>query len=312
MYATCEEIECDPDPETNLPPLKKFKLEDQPLVRGFVDHFPPLSCEYNFSNLFCWQHVYNYSWFVYKDRLVVYDGVNQTAFMPLGPDLLPEDMAALSRHLILLGLKPDMGIVHKTYLDTHPDIEEFYILQEERDHAEYIYRVSSLVVLNGIKLHKKRNLISQFKRNYPDFSILPLKGAEIDAAWEFAWNQLQARKKPSQTLKDEFCAMENAFVHFDSLGLEGVVLKVNHQLVAFSLFSRLNRETYNIQFEKADLSFKGAAQVINQETARYLENKCLYVNREQDLGIKGLRKAKLSYEPERLIIPYSLKFKTAS
>lgn len=312
MYATCEQVENDPDPAENSPPLKRFKLEDQTLVRWFIDHFPPLSCEYNFSNLFCWQHVYKYSWFVYQDRLVVYDGVNQTAFMPLGLDLPPKEMAALSRHLIQLGLAPDLGIVHQTYLETHPDIEKFYILQEERDHAEYIYRVESLVALNGIKLHKKRNLISQFKRNYPDFSIHPLQGPEVDAAWEFARNQLQSRKKPSQNLKDEFCAMENAFVHFDHLGLGGVVLKVNNQLVAFSLFSRLNQDTYNIQFEKANLSFKGAAQVINQETARYLENKCTFVNREQDLGIKGLRKAKLSYEPERLIIPHSLKFKADS
>lgn len=312
MHTACEEIECDPDQSLDFQPPRRFKLGDQDLVRSFVDRFFPLSCEYNFSNLFCWQDVYDYSWFIFQGRLVVYDGVNHCAFMPLGPELQPPAMADLSRRLIRMGREPNIGIVQKTYLDTHPDIEKFYTPQEERDHAEYLYRVESLAELNGIKLHKKRNLISQFNRTYPDFSILPLKGTEIDAAWEFARNLLESRKKPPQNLIDEFCALEKAFVYFDDLGFEGLVLKVKDELVAFSLFSRLNGETYNVQFEKANLSFKGAAQVINQETARYLEGKCLYVNREQDLGIRGLRKAKLSYEPERLIIPYTLKFNADS
>ncbi|MCP4717866.1 MAG: DUF2156 domain-containing protein, partial [Desulfobacteraceae bacterium] len=207
-----------------------------------------------------------------------------------------------------MGFEPDISIFPGEYVDA-PGIEQFYTVLEERDNAEYIYRVDSLVELNGTKLHKKRNLISQFKRHNPDYSVTPLKGDDRNAARDFARHLLEAREKPSKDLEDEFKAIEKVFDYFDSLGFEGIGLWIKNRLVAFSVFSRLNHDTYNIQFEKSDMDFKGAAQVINQETAKYLQNKCVFVNREQDLGIKGLRQAKLSYGPERLIIPHTLKFK---
>ena len=80
------------------------------------------------------------------------------------------------------------------------------------------------------------------------------------------------------------------------------------KLTAFSIFSRLNDTTYNVQFEKADFRKKGAAQLINQETAKLLQDRCIYLNREQDLGVKGLRQAKMSYNPVRLNEFCTLKF----
>ena len=309
MHSMCQGIECNPDQTIIFPSSRRFRLRDQELVQTYMDYFPSLSCEYNFSNLFCWQEIYKYSWFLHKERLLIYDGINNIIFMPLGPDFTPDEFADLSRHMINMGQEPDFCIVPRGYIDKYPGIDQFYTIQEERDHAEYIYRVESLATLTGTKLHKKRNLISQFKRFYPDYSVEPLKGLQVQVAGEFARNLLEARETLSKDLRDEFQAMGKAFDNFESLGLEGIVLKANKKLVAFSVFSPLNHDTYNIQFEKSDIACKGAAQVINQETARYLRNKCLYVNREQDLGIKGLRQAKLSYEPEQLLIPYTLKFK---
>jgi len=135
-----------------------------------------------------------------------------------------------------------------------------------------------------------------------------LTGDDLSIALDFARHIVET--KPAKDLEDEFTAIERAFENFDRLGFEGIALWVKNRLVAFCVFSRLNHDTYNIQFEKSDIAFKGAAQVINQETTKYLRNKCVYLNREQDLGIKGLRQAKLSYEPERLIVPQTLIFKT--
>jgi hypothetical protein len=100
--------------------------------------------------------------------------------------------------------------------------------------------------------------------------------------------------------------MKIAFDRFDALGLAGVMVTVGKEPVAFSVFNRLTRNTCDILFEKANMAFKGAAQVINQETARYLKDKCHYLNREQDLGVPGLRQAKLSYVPSALMIPHTL------
>ena len=309
MKARCDQVECDPGQLITFPIPCRFKLEDQSLIRSYIDRFHPESCEFNFSNLFCWQEIYDYSWFIFKGRLVIYEGVNKCGFMPLGEAFLPDELKDLSHHLIGMGFEPDISIYPREYVDAYPDIERFYTIREERDHAEYIYRVDSLAELTGTKLHKKRNLISQFKRRNPDYSVRPLKADDLPIARDFARHIIETREKPSQDLEDEFKAIERAFDNFDSLGFEGIALWVNDRLVAFCVFSRLTHDTYNIQFEKSDLAFKGAAQVINQETAKFLQNKCVYVNREQDLGIKGLRQAKLSYEPERLIIPQTLIFK---
>ena len=309
MKARCDQVECDPGQLITFPIPCRFKLEDQSLIRSYIDLFPPESCEFNFSNLFCWQEIYDYSWFLFKGRLVIYDGVNKCGFMPLGEAFGPDDLKDLSHRLICMGFEPDISICPREYVDAYPDIERFYTIREERDHAEYIYRVDSLTELTGTKLHKKRNLISQFKRRNPDYSIRPLKADDFPIARDFARHIIETREKPSQDLEDEFKAIERAFDNFDSLGFEGIAIWVNDRLVAFCVFSRLTHDTYNIQFEKSDLAFNGAAQVINQETAKFLLNKCVYVNREQDLGIKGLRQAKLSYEPERLIVPHTLIFK---
>jgi len=310
MKARCDQVECDPGQLITFPIPCRFKLEDQSLIRSYIDRFHPESCEFNFSNLFCWQEIYDYSWFIFKGRLVIYEGVNKCGFMPLGEAFLPDELKDLSHHLICMGFEPDISIYPREYVDAYPDIERFYTIREERDHAEYIYRVDSLAELTGTKLHKKRNLISQFKRRNPDYSVRPLKADDLPIARDFARHIIETREKPSQDLEDEFKAIEQAFDNFDSLGFEGIALWVNERLVAFCVFSRLTHDTYNIQFEKSDLAFKGAAQVINQETAKFLQNNCVYLNREQDLGIKGLRQAKLSYEPERIIVPHTLIFKS--
>ncbi|MCK5096730.1 MAG: DUF2156 domain-containing protein [Desulfobacteraceae bacterium] len=292
--------------------FNEFVLKDIKIIQQFVDTFKPLSCEYNFSNLFCWQNPAKLSWTLYQNRLLVYDNIDQCAFMPLGEKLPPKELAELSKDLQNIGLKPDFSIVSKDYIKGFPEIENYYTIKEEPDYAEYIYDVNSLCDLKGKKLSKKRNLISQFKRLYPDFEVHMLKDEYKYKARRLAQELMKKRKKSSKTLDQEFCAIETSFDHFDQLGLDGLVVMVGEKMVAFSVFSELNHLTYDIQFEKSDMDFKGAAQVINQETAKFLKDRCQYLNREQDLGIKGLRQAKMSYDPVELITPYSLTFTPAN
>jgi hypothetical protein len=292
-----------------FPTAGRFELADRQMVQIYIDKYAPESCEYNFANLFCWQEIYNYSWRLFKGRLVIYDGVNQCAFMPLGEPLPPAELAELGRELMRDGLVPDIGLVQKEYLDAYPRCEQYFSIHSERDYAEYIYDVDQLYHLNTPKLHKKKNLISQFERTYPEYRIMMMTPEKLIQARAMARHQMEVQKPVPAGLADEFEAMEKAFSYFDDLGLEGLALMVGNQLAAFSIFSRLNADTYNVQFEKSDFEFKGAAQVINQQTALYLRDRCRYINREQDLGIKGLRQAKKSYEPETILIPHTLQLK---
>lgn len=294
--------------QSEIMEFHSFTLNDQKLFKTHVDIFKPLSCEYNFSNLFVWQDAYRLSWTMYRNRILIYDGVSKCAFMPMGADLDPEELAALSLKLQHTGFTPDFSLVTPGYIEKYLDIEKYYIIKEERDNSEYIYEVKSLCELKGKKLHKKRNLISQFKRAYPDFEVHKLEGEYRHKAIELAQKLMKKQKGESITLDHEALAIKTAFDHFDELGLCGLGIMVRNRMAAFCIFSRLSSLTYDINFEKSDTHFKGAAQVINQETAKYLGGKCQYLNREQDLGIKGLRQAKMSYDPLHLITPYSLIF----
>jgi len=291
-----------------FPRLNRFALKDRERFQTYIDRFSPVFCEYNFSNLYAWQDVYKMGWTVYQERLLIYDGVSQAVFMPLGHEFYPEELVVFSLNLKAAGFTPDISLVTPDYLKKFPDVENYYTIREERDYAEYIYDVEDLRDLNGIKLHKKRNLISQFKRYHPDFEVHLLKGKYQHKSLDLAKKLLKRKKRKLIALDQEFCALTTAFDHFEQLGLEGLVVTIGENVVAFSVFSRLNPFTYDIQFEKSDMDYKGAAQLINQETARYLVDKCHYLNREQDLGIKGLRQAKMSYDPEQLITPRTLIF----
>ncbi|MCD4721921.1 MAG: phosphatidylglycerol lysyltransferase domain-containing protein [Desulfobacula sp.] len=291
-----------------FPEFNPFVLKDQELIQIYIDTFKPFSCEYNFSNLYAWQDAYKLSWTLYQERLLVYDEISQCAFMPLGKDFCPEELVILSLNMKNAGLTPEFSLVASGYLKKFSEIENYFIIKEEPDYAEYIYDVDKLCELTGKKLHKKRNLISQFKRTYPDFKVHPLKGEARHKALGLAQSLMFRGKRRSHTLDQEFGAMEISFDSFDQLGLEGLAITVGNKVVAFSVFSQLNHSTYDIQFEKSDMDFKGSAQVINHETAKFLKNKCQYLNREQDLGIKGLRQAKMSYDPEKLITMYRLIF----
>lgn len=293
-------------PKTQFPKFNRFELKDKALVQAYVKRFNPDSCEYNFSNLFAWQEAYDLCFTLYQGRLLIYDGISRCIFMPLGNDLFPEELVVLALQLKGLGIEPSFGLVTSEYLKKYPDLEAYFMVKEERDYAEYLYEVKSLCDLTGEKLHKKKNLISQFKRSYPDYQVHEIKGELKTKCFLFAKALLNSHEKVSKDLVDELSAIETSFRYFDELGLEGLALTVEGRLVAFSVFSRLNESTYDIQFEKSDAGFKGAAQVINHETAQYLQDVCRYVNREQDLGIRGLRQAKLSYEPVKLITSHSL------
>jgi uncharacterized protein len=293
---------------TEIPKFKAITLQDRQSITSYVEKFKPFSCEYNFANLFAWKSTYGFSYAHYQGRLLIYDKLNQCFFMPLGEHMTPEELASLSLNLKHKGYTPKFGLFTIEYINQYPDIKNHFIISPERDYAEYIYEVQSLCELSGDKLHKKKNLIAQFKRNYPDYKVHRLSEHFRTGCLKLARSFLNKQNPPSHDLIREITALEISFHYYDELGLEGRVLAVNDKIVAFSVFSRLNSLIYDVQFEKSSFEFKGAAQVINHETAKALRPVCEFVNREQDLGLKGLRQAKMSYAPTKLLIPHTLEY----
>jgi hypothetical protein len=296
------------DEKPELSDFNSIYINDKKLIQSYSDKFQPLSCEYSFANIYCWQEPYNNSWSIYKGRLVIYDGVNQCSFLPLGDEMTPEELVLFSLDMKKNGMGTDIGVVPSQYIEKYPEIEQFYTITDERDSAEYIYSVDALCDLKGTRLHKKKNLISQFHRKYPNYSVKLMSNRYKKKVRFLADEIFNGHERFLHGIENEHIALMKAIDDFEDIGLEGMVLILEDDLVAFSIFSPLNHDTYDIHFEKSCHKFKGAAQVINQETAKYLRGKCQFLNREQDLGIQGLRQAKMSYEPENLLTVHTLIF----
>jgi len=291
-----------------FPDFKIFSLTDRHLIQGFLDQYEPVSCEYSFFNNFCWQKEYDLCFSLYKERLLILDKRDNYFLMPVGKPLASKVLAELSQSMKGLGKACDIAVVPYEYLMENPEVNKYYSVAPQKNSDEYIYSVKKLAELMGKKLQKKRNLISQFKRKYPAFGVKRIQGDLINKSLELAQNNLSTNKGSVKSLQMEYAALKQALDIIESSQMDGLAITLDGKPVAFSIFSRLTPSSYDIHFEKSDLSFKGAAQVINHETAKYLKDKCEFVNREQDLGIKGLRQAKLSWDPHLVFKPYLLTF----
>jgi len=289
-----------------FPEFKCIELEDREILSGFAHTYGLTSCEYSFANLYSWKDVHQRSWSLYKGHLLILDISNDDLFFPAGQEINPDHLLYLSKELQSHGMSGNVTLVPHAYIRRHPDLETYYRIEEQRDAADYIYAVEKLAALKGRKLQKKKNLIAQFKRANPDYRVVPITGKIITACWKLAQDLLARNLQISRSIREEHTAMGRALAEFADVGFAGLALLVAEKPIAFSVFSPLNRDMYDVHFEKADPTFKGAAQVINHATAMHLTPLCRFLNREQDLGIAGLRQAKRSYDPTRIEVPYKL------
>ena len=176
----------------------------------------------------------------------------------------------------------------------------------DRDSYDYVYAIDDLADLKGKKYQKKRNHYNRFRDNYPNCTIEPITGENLPQVKQMLedWYAQRQESDPSGDYHMEQAAIYKALRHYDQLGLEGIVLINEDRILAMTIGSRLSGDTFDIHFEKARAEADTAYTVINCEFARYLRAKypeIQFLNREDDLGLEGLRKAKLSYYPHHLV-----------
>lgn len=176
-----------------------------------------------------------------------------------------------------------------------------------RDDSDYIYSVERLTSLAGKKLHSKRNHIARFADN-PDWVYEDITAQNISECWDMnqAWCKLYSCIE-DESLNHEACAVKRAFKHFFELGLKGGMLRVGGKVVAYTMGEPLSTDTYVMHIEKAFPEVQGAYPMINKQFLLYNCQDFTYVNREEDLGDDGLRKAKTSYYPDILLEKYTAK-----
>jgi len=163
-----------------------------------------------------------------------------------------------------------------------------------------------LIELKGRKYHRKRNHIKQFQEKY-SFQYIPLAPEWIPQCLQLQTEWCDLRDcEASPGLLNESLAIKEAFTHFEELGVKGGAILINGKVEAFTLGDPLNPETIVIHIEKANPAYEGLYPTINQAFLEHQGSGYTYVNREQDLGEEGLRKAKESYFPHHLVNKYTI------
>ena len=183
----------------------------------------------------------------------------------------------------------------------------------DRDTFDYIYDINDLADLKGRRYQSKRNHLNRFRQNHPDCIARSMTADDLPAVRAMVedWFAQRMEADPTQDFHLERLALDRAFANMDYLGLEGFVLEEDGQILAMTMGSRLSGDTFDIHFEKARLDIDGAYPAINNAFARYLREKypeIKWLDREDDMGLEGLRKAKLSYHPARLLEKHWARF----
>ncbi len=279
--------------------------ENKALYGRYLMNCGERGCEYNFANLFLWGrqkatlHNGNLAFFCQFNRRSVY-------LFPLGEDLKPTIDAIISD-------AHKRGIPCRLTSLTQEDIDKLetwypgqFYFQPDRDSYDYIYSIDALADLAGKKLQKKRNHCNRFCLRHPQCAVAPItdENTEEVLAMLDTWYARKKAADPTASFRLEQTAITKALRCRKELGIEGLVLICKGHIIAMTLGSFLSEETFDVQFEKALEGYDGAYAAINREFARFLREKypnLKWLNREDDLGIEGLRKAKLSYCPDRLV-----------
>ena len=283
----------------HFPDFKPVSLEDGPLIRDFLARFPSEACEMTFPNIYIWKDSEHPRWTLLNGSLciLVEPDFEPPYFLPpVGGDRVPETVAACLRRA------PRRSRVPEEFIKRHG---AGFKVEEDPDNFDYIYRVEDLVELKGKKYDGKRNRVKKFESSFRhEYVPLDLKDTPECVRLLQIW--FEEKQNGDPYLKAEKVAIDQALASFELLGLKGGVVKVDGRVEAFSLGMRLTDDTAVIQIEIANSSLVGLAQWVNREFVRREWSAFTFINREQDMGVEGLRKAKLSYQPARLLKKFNL------
>ncbi len=263
-------------------------------------------CEFTFANLYMWgqQNIARL-----HGHLVLFShfGEHKVYPWPLGKgdkkaviDSIMADAEARGIPCCISGLcKTAVNILEELYPGR-------FTFSCDDGFFDYVYDINDLAELKGKKYHGKRNHLNRFREAYPDYRVEEINEKNLPLVKSMAeeWYRERLENDLNGDFDMEHVALDKALKNYKALGMEGLILMNGDDIMAFTMGSRLSDDTFDVHFEKADGKIQGAYTAINCEFARYIRDKypeIRYLDREEDMGIEGLRKAKRSYYPHHQV-----------
>ncbi|MBP3460108.1 MAG: DUF2156 domain-containing protein [Lachnospiraceae bacterium] len=279
---------------------KEIKEEDEELFQEFYEKEQSRSCEHSFANNLLWSPFYGTKYCIIDGSLVFKSGREEiTVSFPIGRT---NTKRVVDKLISYFEEKEQPFCMHLVTPEQFERLEQMYPgrfqIRYERDAADYVYESEKLISLAGKKLHGKRNHINNFIKNYPDYQYerITEKNKEECLAMAQEWRvQNGCDSDPEKSA--EFCVTLRALKELEQLQLVGGLIRAGGKVVAFSIGEKLCDDTFVVHIEKAYADIQGAYPMINQQFVLHEASEYTYINREEDTGAEGLRKAKLSYYP---------------
>lgn len=290
--------------------FKPITPKDKSLYTPYLHSVRNRGCELTFANLCSWGHQQAT---IYNQHMVLFSCFNGHYMYPYPvgcgdkKPVLDAIIADAKERTIPLRLTSLNEEAKNTLENLYPGQFRFYF---NPDSFDYVYDINDLADLSGRKYHRKRNHYKRFQKNFPGYCAKPINAALIPEIKEFClqWYENKITENPDPDFEMEQTALSKVLDSYDALGMEGLALYDKDRLLAITLGSQMTSDTFDVQFEKALSDADGAYAAINCEFALYIRSKypdIKYLDREEDMGIEGLRKAKQSYYPYHQIEKYS-------
>ncbi|MFZ5988664.1 MAG: DUF2156 domain-containing protein [Bacillota bacterium] len=293
--------------------FKEIDIYDKPLFDKYLLEYKPRASEMNFTNFFMWRNFYKFKFIEISNLLCIIsvpDNGEPFAFIPIGmhtPEGFRGTVFRIMDYFFENGWRPVFKRVEEEKVQLFKEYLNFACeVVFDRDSSDYVYLTEELINLKGKKFDGKRNHINKFKKLY-EYEYIRMSNEHIDECIRI--NEEWCAQRSCDTHKELYCekiANNELLKNFSKLGCKGALIKVNGRIEGYTIGEVLNNDTAVIHIEKASSDIRGLYTIINQQFCENEWRDMTYINREQDLGIEGLRKAKLSYNPVRMTNKYSV------
>ena len=276
---------------------KEISVSDRELFKSYTSHIRVSF--YNFSNLFMWRRVMNYRWGIIDGKLCIFEHYRSHhphMMFPLEKGGVIDEkglydiIAGQQAQSDTLYMRPLNAEMANVLTSVFPNA----ITEERRSLGDYIYSIPELINLSGHKYHGKKNHVNEFIKNY-SYEYHRISPDDISLLREA--REALYKDDGDIELREEHDAIEELLDNFAALELKAAVITVGGKIAAYTIGEQMNSDTALIHIEKADRNFEGSYAMINNLFLKNEFSDLKYVNREEDMGIEGLRKAKLSYKP---------------
>lgn len=283
--------------------FKKISLKDKEEIESIFSQVDSRDCDRSFAAAWLWKDHYEVDYTIVEGTLVFRSVIDGTSFsFPVGAGDKKAAIEAIRTYCKENGLPM---LLHSLSKEDEEFLEQEYPGEFDiefcRDDADYIYLAEKLRTLSGKKYHGKRNHINKFTENH-QWSYEPIDDSNRQECLDMLaeWKK-QNCDENDREMHDEICVSKNALLHMEELELKGGAIRAEGVIIAFSIGEQLTEDTFVVHIEKAFANIQGAYPIMNQQFVIHEAGESMYINREDDCGEEGLRKAKLSYHPVMMV-----------